>query len=137
MKSVYAVTRGEYSDYVVMCVCDDGDTAHGFAKAYNAEEARSDNAKVEEFPFFRAGDNPEKQVFYRGQLLFKNGVSKGKRYWSYDTWNFDGLHDPPPNPALVKNTLFNDSVLIDVFGSNVSAVESALEDAIGIIDAAT
>jgi hypothetical protein len=96
MKTVYAVSRGEYSDYSVMCVCEDEATAIRFRDAYNGG-SDCGGARIETMRLFGAGEQPRRITTHRSSAtLHDNGGVSDVKYWANSSWQFDPYCDDVP-----------------------------------------
>lgn len=90
-ETMFAVSRGSYSDYRVLCVCDSRARAQKIVKAYNADEDNRGNARVEELYF--VDYDPQKVTLYHLEVEVRdNGTTseQGERQtseWPFDPWN--------------------------------------------------
>lgn len=95
MKEVYAVSRGEYSDYSVMCVCEDEATATRFRDAYNGGDDCGD-ARIETMLLFVRDEQPRRETTHRAEVvLYDDGTVGTRKEWSYSQWQFDPWSDGP------------------------------------------
>lgn len=71
MDYVYAVSRGDYSDYRVMCVCPDKATAERVADAHNGDSDSYEDARVEAIRYIT---EPRKVTTYMvSATIYDNG----------------------------------------------------------------
>ena len=137
--TTYAVSRGCYSDYVVLCVCEDRETAQRFCDAYNSDGGRysdtADTAEIEEMPFYCAGSAPERVVTFRSEtVLCDDGTVGATGFWDYAGWGFDRGDDlPPKRPKVVycrAPILKNRAGYLRVHGRTAEGVAKATNDRI-------
>lgn len=90
---IYVLSRGEYSDYSVLCACPNKEQAEQLAARYNADksEYHSDQVEVEELWVF--GEQTQKlETLLLQTELFDNGTEKPKdpqvrAVWPFDDWS--------------------------------------------------
>lgn len=102
MKDIFAVSRGEYSDYSVLCVCDSEATANRIADAYNASSGWS-TARVEPMLLVTEDDKLERMERWQAEaVLHDDGNVTQQRTWPCRSWNFetDGIGRPPERPQI-------------------------------------
>lgn len=99
MKKIYAVSRGEYSDYSVLAVCENEKTAAAWAAAINLSMSYM-NARVEEIFFIGAKEKPYSVHSVRlNQDLWNNGTMG--EFNVHETDNVAILDDDAPrHPAV-------------------------------------
>lgn len=134
LKNIYAIAAGCYSDYRVLAVCDDSETAEQWAKALREDEGvwKSD-ARVETLPVIPKGDTPRKVVTYHRQIeLSDNGNSGGEREWSNEDFIIDLLYGEPtvrPNVRYVRAPCHNNlGGRLEVRGADKTYVDKVFND---------
>ena len=112
-KSIWAVTRGSYSDYRVLCICEDKATATNFANNYNSRRVEYiDEAEVEEFKYYPKDSQPKRITTYRSEAkLYDDRHVTDVKYWNYTEWEFETYCDIPPakrpNVEYCRAPIFN------------------------------
>jgi hypothetical protein len=135
MKTIYAVSSGEYSDYSVRGVFEDEATAKAWADAMNSGESRYEQYRVESFTFIPAGTAPFKVTEYQKTAqLNDDGTVTAEREWDTTHWAISSYYGiPPVRPAVryVRAPCHKGTAgRIDIRGSDQQAVRQAMSDKI-------
>ena len=92
MNTAYVVTSGEYSDYHIVCVCSDAESARIVADRINATPGRYESAYIEEYPVNDIADKYSQGHTVWGIRMSKKGVAidieeKSPEYMHYGLWD--------------------------------------------------
>jgi hypothetical protein len=109
---VFVLSRGEYSDYRVLCVCPDKVQAEQLAARYNADKSgyHSDVVEVEELWVF-GGETQKLETLLLQTELFDNGNENAKdpmytAVWPFDDWS--GAATTPVQWRWVRAPMYHD-----------------------------
>ena len=94
----FVLSRGSYSDYRVLAVCDTEERAKNAAKAINADKNRWDEVMVEEILYLDR-DPVRITVFKVTENLWDNGSTSHYNDFGFTEWEFDLSHDADRQPA--------------------------------------
>ena len=100
MGSLWAVSRGSYSDYRVLCVCDSKKRAKGVVKAMKASKQSlyGDDPFVEEIVYLDR--DPERVTVYGiSEELLDSGESDNRRDSERVEWEHDMLYPEYNRPV--------------------------------------
>lgn len=123
---VYIVSQGDYSDYTVMCACEDEATANRFRDAYNGD-SKYETARVEQLTWCESGAEPQRYTIHRSEVILRDDQSASEaRWWSYSGWTFEGWIEQPsvrPKVEYVRAPILNDKAgYLRVIGSTEESV---------------
>ena len=120
MKTMYVVSKGEYSDYRVMCVTDSKERAEHVADAYNATSPWA-GADVEELPY--VDSEPQRlHILTMTENLWDDGTTSETLERVELSWEFDLLfpdHAVPVGWRWVRAPIHRGrGGRLDVFGTD-------------------
>lgn len=92
-KVVYALSAGCYSDYRVLCVCEDEEEAKVLASAYNATDEPYDPVDVETFYLYPKGSKPQPIQYHTASGV--EGQMEVNLRTSHSLIPVDSLYDQP------------------------------------------
>lgn len=135
MRTIYAVSQGEYSDYRVLVLCEDQETADRIVAEINESDDSSGAycTRVEEFCLVPPDYKPNRVECHRAEaVLFDNGTVGTIRQWSYTKWEFE-VHDPdrPKRPKFefISAPFYGDhGGALRVYGRTAEGVTKVLND---------
>jgi len=109
-QTIYAVSRGEYSDYAVLCCFLFEDDAQKFVEAFNqSEEAGCYDARVEPISMYGEGKQPTMRCTYSSETtLNDDGYVSRTRYWEYTGWDFEHESLRRPKAEYVRAPCLGD-----------------------------
>ena len=98
MASLWAVTKGSYSDYRVLCICDSKDRAKRIA-SLPAKDRYSDDRQVEEILFFDR-DPVTITTYSMSEELLDDGTTNAFHEDLRSEWEFDMLYPAHNRPVV-------------------------------------
>jgi len=102
-KTLYALAKGEYSDYQVLAVFDDEKTADEIKALANGGE-RYGEYDVEEMPYYEYGTKPKRSSWYVSAVKVKTDGSLDHEDTVLLTqWPWDFRHPEPGNTVAHPN----------------------------------
>lgn len=133
-RTIYSVSCGEYSDYRVLALFGDKQTAEQWANALKHDgDCWTGDAFVEEFSFVPTGTEPYKVTTHCKSIeLMDDGTSKEERYWKRTEWVINALYGDPPKRPHVRYVrapyLSGNGGLLESHGADREAVIKAVAD---------
>jgi len=90
-KTIYAVSRGVYDDYSILCTFENEGDASMF-QSLNSE------SYVEKLTMYEKGTKPEQLIIYKAEVVFLDNFKVDKiREWNYTIWDFESELDEQNN----------------------------------------
>ena len=95
MRTMWAVSRGDYSDYRVLCVCETEEIAKVVAEKYNQTTSYVyHNARVEEIALVD-GSVQRESILCMQQEILDDGTTRNLSEMVKAEWPFEQLHETP------------------------------------------
>ena len=130
MSSLWAVTKGSYSDYRVLCICDSKERAKRIA-SLPAKDSWSDDRNVEEILFFDR-DPVTVTTYSISEELLDDGTTHAYREDIRSEWEFDMLYPERNRPAIWRWVrapyIENRGGRLDVSGTDLERVRKVFSD---------
>ena len=96
--TLWAVTKGDYSDYHVLCVCPSKELAETVKRAYDGDEDSWGSANVEAMLFLNR--EPQKiTTHHRFVTIWDEGTTTDQGERQRDEWEFDLLYPEDRKPV--------------------------------------
>lgn len=93
MRTMWAVSAGDYSDYRVLCICETKEAAEIVAAKYNQHlGSRYGVADVEEFALVD-GSVQRESILYMQQVILDDGTTQDLQETIKAEWPFERLHE--------------------------------------------
>lgn len=130
MRSAYLITRGSYSDYRVLAVCETKERADAEVAIYNRiqKSAYADIAEVSECPFISADDPVvAHHTTYRCEMYVSGSMLESSK----TSHAFSG-NEPPARPSV---TASRDGEMVIVDANSAEAARKAAADHIAYLRA--
>lgn len=132
-ESMWMLTTGEYSDYRVLAVTADKNTAKEWADFCNVSGDRSYPVEVETIPVIPTGRKPYKESVWRASLdLWDNGREGGEITPTVETDVSFLLWEKPPNRPMVRRVRTpwhrSEGGRVDVVGRTRESVVKCLQE---------
>ena len=134
-KTVFLVSAGKYSDYGVICVCADLETAKRAVAAYdNYDYVPGDLADVEEVQIYSRGFLPKKEAHYTQSAVFAATGDLDHVGEMEVSYRLNFLYPSPPVlPKVTYEPIFFGGVprsRLRAWGADEADVARALADAL-------
>jgi hypothetical protein len=141
-KNIYLLSTGSYSDYRVMCVCQEEETAKNFKKAYD-ENCEYEHVEIEEIQLFTKDEEPLKIETHQASIILFSDISvivpdegstkffleESINYISWTGWNFEGV-TPLTRPVVRCFTVGPDRMKLLIEANTLEAVAKVAKERI-------
>ena len=137
--TVYAVSRGEYSGYSVVCLFTDRGSAEAFVREHNDTARHYDEMNPVEELLLYDGTTPKRRTYYSMAAVVNDDgrASSPTTAWSESVWDFEkpvDFHGPHGKPSVrVWRGYDTPYVEVSVTGFDEQAVKQSLSDMVARI----